>query len=1289
MYRPGQTVYFKGILVTRDFRTRKYKIADQVKTEIFLVDVNDQKIDSLSLKSNDFGSIEGIFHIPQNQLNGEFTIKDGLTSDEQSFSVEEYKRPSFYVDYDSVRGSFQVGDTIQMKGTARAYAGNAIDAAAVSWRVYRESRFPYPWMFRYFPSRAEQEIAHGESSTDTDGIFHIWFIAAADKSISKSDKPVYTYRIESTVTDANGESRTAATDVSASYQSFEIISSLPPQSRIPADSLYKIPLTTKNASGVFIKEQLTVSIYGLNGPKRLIRKRYWEQPDQFVMNETDFQKAFPYDEYRNESDIKSWEHGAVIYERTDSSSESGLFETDKKTWATIQPGWYLIECKARDKDGEEIVDKRFVELTRQGVKSGIKGYNLVPFETVSVEPKNTVTIQAGSDAKDVFVIRARQGTGDTAMGFSYFNMNQQVNLSRIEVREADRGGFSLNDVFIKNNRWYTSQHNIMVPWTNKELQITYTTWKDKTLPGSTEQWKIKISGYKKDMVAAEVLTSMYDASLDQFRLHNWPLPDLYPVCRHVNSWISQKKFDDVNAILRPAPEYPSGAIGRYYYDELINLGYRNGVMFKAMTSGAPMRKDLRGAVMDATLREPSKDEVEKFTHPNNVGYEDSTQESVITNQNPSDDKIQIRKNFNETAFFQPDLKTDPQGNVEISFTMPEALTRWKWMVMAHTRDLAFGYAGKEIVTRKELMLQTNMPRFFRQGDTMLLPVKIANLSTQNMTGTVQLEWQDAMTNQPVDQALGNLNISQPFTVNASQSGIVYFPVVIPDRFNQPLLYRIIAKTDSNGAGYSDGEEAVVPVLGNRMLVTESLPLNMGDKTEQHFVFEKLLKSGAGSSLQNQALTVEYTTNPVWWAVQSLPFLMEFPYECAEQVFNRFYANALAARIVNVSPAMQDVFEKWKNTDTAALMSNLQKNEELKSAFIRETPWVLEAQTETEQKRNLALLFDMMKMRASGKSALEKLRQMQSGTGGFPWFKGGRDDRYITQYIISGIGRLKKLNAIPLDQQVHLDKIARSAIAYLDKEINADYEKRSKNSGARNPDVIQIQWLYMRSFFPEIPLTGNMVNVLKYYRNQSVEKWTDQSVYMQGMIALFLNRAGDTKTAMDILASLKENAINSPELGMYWKSVRGGFYWQEAPVETQSLLIETFQDLHADQKTIDRMKYWLVQQKHTQHWPTTKATADACYALLLSGTDWLSSKQTVTIQLGSYKVSSGEEKTEAGTGYFKKQIPGREVQPDMGNIEVMLEVIQLCHRPTARTANAANRQRPTAAAFLGCYLLAVL
>ncbi len=265
--------------------------------------------------------------------------------------------------------------------------------------------------------------------------------------------------------------------------------------------------------------------------------------------------------------------------------------------------------------------------------------------------------------------------------------------------------------------------------------------------------------------------------------------------------------------------------------------------------------------------------------------------------------------------------------------------------------------------------------------------------------------------------------------------------------------------------YSDGEENIVPVLSNRMLVTESLPLNMNGQTEKHFVFDKLLKSDTSSSLQNQSLTIEYTTNPAWYAVQSLPYLMEFPFECAEQTFNRFYANALAAHIVKLSSSLQAVFEKWKNADTAALLSNLQKNDDLKSVILQETPWVLEAQTESQQKKNLALLFDMIKMQQSLKSAFDKLQQMQSDRGGFAWFKGGRDDRYITQYILTGIGRLRKLNAVPANLQLSLDRMARSAMVFLDKEIRADYERRDKteklSEPGSDPDSI---FVYAKFFF---------------------------------------------------------------------------------------------------------------------------------------------------------------------------------------------------------------------------------
>jgi Bacterial Alpha-2-macroglobulin MG10 domain/Alpha-2-macroglobulin family/MG2 domain len=1255
IYRPGQTVYFKGLLLTKDVRTKKYKLATHQQSMIYLMEVNDERIDSLVVKSNDFGSFNGSFKLPQNLLNdGGFRLSDAMTGDVQSFSVEEYKRPSFYVDYDSVKGSYRVGDTIRIKGSAMVYTGNAIDAAPVKWRVHREARFPYPWLLRYSPHRAEQEIAHGESQTDANGKFEIRFVALPDKTTNASARPVFSYRVDADVTDVKGESRSASSLFAASYQSFEIVSGLLLQDKISGDSLEEIPVTTKNAAGIFVKEKLALSVYALLAPDRLIRKRYWDQPDQFVLSEKEFVQTFPNDEYRNETEIETWKKGPRVFERTDSTSENGQFEMGSKKRLTLKPGWYLFGFSAIDKNGDEITDRRFVEITGNSGESDVAVYNLNPSESVTAEPGETIKIQTGSNAKDVFVIRVKMSVNDSMWKYSFLNLSQQAKNTSIEIRESDRGGFGIHDVFVKNNRWYSSIHHVEVPWTNKELKISYLTWKDKTLPGSKESWKINISGSKTDPVFAEVLTSMYDASLDQFKNHSWTMPDIYPEYQQNSTWDVNNNFDQISSLIRPDQYSRASPFYQNNYDALLILNpyfkmYKRMAFSANMNSGIERDDELAPGHMTGSL------EFAKFTPPKIVKDEEDSAVYRLqnTNKNQSPGCAQIRKNFNETAFFQPDLKTDAQGNVEISFTMLDALTRWKWMILANTRDLSFGYAEKQIITQKQLMLQTNMPRFFREGDTMMLPVKIFNLSAQTMTGTIVLQWRDAVNGQSADQALGNTNRSQHFTVNASQSSVIFFPAVVPVHYTQPVLYRIIAKTSLKENEYSDGEENIIPVLSNRMLVTESLPLNMEGTENKDFVFDKLLKSDASSSLHNQSVTVEFSTNPAWYAVQSLPYLMEFPYECAEQTFNRFYANALATHIVEVSPVLQSVLEKWKNTDTAALLSNLQKNEELKSMLLRETPWVLQAVSETEQKKNLAFLFDMLKMRQALKSALNKLQEMQSENGGFAWFRGGRDDRYITQYIISGIGRLRKLKAIPADLQFSLDKIARSGIAYLDKEIKTDYERRDRTAKSPDLDPIRIQYLYMRSFFPDISVPGNIFSALNYYRQLSINKWTKQSVYMQGMIALFLNRTGDIKTSREILVSLKENATNSVEMGTYWKSVSNGFYWQEAPVETQSLLIELFQDFHADRKNIDQMKYWLLQQKRTTHWPTTKATADACYALLVSGSDWLSSQQSVSIQLGNLKVNSQEEKTEAGTGYLKKQIPADLVQPEMGHIKVSI------------------------------------
>lgn len=1290
IYRPGQTVYFKGIAVTNDFTTKKIKVYSGVSTKIFLRDANGEDVDSMELKTNEYGSYSGKFVLPQGVLNGAFSVADETLDGTQEISVEEYKRPKFAVEYDTLKGSYKVNDSIAITGLAKAYAGNNIDGAQVKYRVQRVARFIYPWLYWKwgYPRTRDMEIAHGVATTNADGKFTITFKAIPDLSIRKELEPVFDYRVSADVTDINGETRSGTTVVSVSYKALQVSIDLSDEESIDADSLKNISISTKNIAGTPEPATVTLTISRLQAPDRLIRKRYWQQPDQFVMSKEEYIKLFPHDEYKDETDFRSWAKEKPLISITDSSNNNSKFNIQN---IKFQDGWYAVEAITKDKYGAEVKDTRYVQLYHQQSKTlPAQLYTWSSEKNTSPEPAETATISIGSAAKDIFLIQEIDKTKPDAVNpggkgetktpvYNFIALNGKQSFS-FPVTEEDRGGFGVNHFFVKDNRFYIMSNAVNVPWTNKELTINYETFRDKTLPGSEEKWKLTIAGFKKEKVAAEMLASMYDASLDQFKPHSWTVPGIWPTFGGNSQWDSRYAFTQVQSQERYwNEEYKSFAKS---YDQLFQ---NNLVVRRQMRMAAGNRKaDINSAFLEVDIApapEQAKASVAAAISRSRASAaeknNDTDGDGVATNFSmpmvvigkkdpiPADVPVQIRKNFNETAFFFPDLKTDSAGNISFGFTIPEALTKWKFQALAHTKDLAFGYSSKEIITQKQLMVQPNAPRFMREGDKMEFSAKIVNLTDKELTGTAQLELLNTATNQPVDGWFRNMYPTQYFTAAAGQSTPVKFSIDVPYQYNSAVSYRLIAKAGNN----SDGEEAAMPVLTNSMLVTESMPLPMRGNTAKNFRFEKLLQSGNSETLQHHALTVEFTTNPAWYAVQALPYLMDFPYECAEQTFNRYYANALAAKIANSSPRIKEIFEKWKTADTAALLSNLQKNPELKAVLLEETPWVIQAKNEAQQKKNIALLFDMVKMGTALASSFQKLQQLQSENGGFVWFKGGADDRFMTQYIITGLGHLMKLKAFNASQEKDWATLASRAVAYLDARIKEDYDylvKHKTDLSKNNLGYLQVQYLYMRSFFGyNIP--GNSFTAINYYRKQSQQFWLQQNRYMQGMIALSLTRTGDVKTAGDIVKSLRQNAIVNDEMGMYWKDNSGGYFWHQAPVETQSLLIEVFTEVAKDTKAVNDLKTWLLKQKQTQNWKTTKATADACYALLLQGSDWLNTTPVVEIKLGDKSLTSdrslssplggGREGAEAATGYFKQTIDGPFVKPAMGEISVKISSAQ--------------------------------
>ncbi|HLX67039.1 MAG TPA: alpha-2-macroglobulin family protein, partial [Puia sp.] len=797
-----------------------------------------------------------------------------------------------------------------------------------------------------------------------------------------------------------------------------------------------------------------------------------EVPDRWVMSESAFLDSFPHDQYREELKKENWPRGTASWEGVDSTGGQLLA-------LRLKPGWWVIEATATDSFGQPVKDIRYLELydNQTGGPANLEYLWAGNPEThVTAEPGGTVQVATGSSTNDVFIIRQVGRPNPDSMRFLYLTTASGRHTDFWPITAADRGGFGVADAFVKDNRVYVHQTIVDVPWDNKQLQIHYTSFRDKTEPGSKEKWAVSVSGSRSSGVAAQVLATMYDASLDQFAYHSWKVPFLYPTMNGLDAWQTSDDFRTSRSQL------------------LGSEGTNRSVAF-----------ELRGAVRGmATIAAPSADRSDVVV----IGYGAARRQSKYVGLDDEEAKappVQVRTNFSETAFFFPDLRTDSSGGVSFSFTMPESLTKWKWMTLAHTRDLAFGYSEKTVITQKQLMVQPNVPRFLREGDKINLSVKVVNLTDSEMTGQMGLTLTDPTTGETADGMFLNRQPNQYFTVPARGSSVVEFPVEIPYQYNRPVSYRIMAEAGI----YSDGEQAILPVVSNRMLVTETLPLDMASDGTRTFRFEKLLKSGSSETLNHHALTVEFTANPAWCAVQALPYLMEYPYECAEQTFDRLYANAMASKIVAGSPRIAQVFDRWRTVDTAALLSNLEKNQELKSVLLEETPWVLEGKTETEQKRRMALLFDMTRIGREVESTIDRLGELQASDGGFPWFKDGPDDRYVTQYILTGLGRLERMQALPEGLAEKVKSIVTSALGYADQQIKLDYDQDLKVAGGiHRISPIAAQYLYMRSLFNDVGIPGGSFGAVNFYRKVAQQEWVKADKFIQGMVALGLFRTGD-------------------------------------------------------------------------------------------------------------------------------------------------------------------------------------
>ncbi len=1221
IYRPGQTVYFKAI----EYRGKdnNFSVVPNDSIKVTLKDVNYKEIATLNLKSNQYGSVNGEFKIPENVLTGNFHIEargTGFSSGSEYIKVEEYKRPTFEIEMDYIKDEVSFGDSVSIKGRAKSYSGVPVSGADVNFTVNCSSYSYYWWSY----SNSEKKLlADGTIKTDENGEFTISFVAK--QCFSNTNR----YRISAVVADINGESHTIERSFMVSRQSLWISNSISETVDIADFNSFKI--YSENISGSHIDATVDYEIFKLEEPSHATVARL-KTADMQMYSREEWEKLCPALGYGDENTLYNRKVTSSMLKGSVNTADTTPIAITKKMKFT--PGSYRIIMTAKDKDGNPVADTTNFHITDNS--SDKMSYPMASYFKVSkysAKVGDKVQVRIGSSFDDVTVFYTLQ-IGKGALEIKSMKLSNEVKSFDIPITEKCYGDVFVTAIFVRHGRAYKESKTISVSRVDKQLDVKLVTFRDKTLPGSEESWQMKITDKFDKPIEAELAATVYDASLDSYKSHSWYF---WPYSSNTMNYnFEYKGFGYSNSNSRryvyasnryeytpyPTPVF-FNVLSAYYSSYATD--YKSGrVLYRANAAGGVVEEESSLIAADAVALNEAVEMEEELSEEEAEAF----------------DNAEVRTNFNETAYFASNLTTDQDGNIFINFTMPESMTRWNVMGLAHTKDMKIGDVSSSLVTQKNVSVTPNLPRFMREGDEMYISAKIANLTENTISGKAKIEFINTQNSEDITDKFLKNNIVT-FSADASRNTSVEWKISVPKSIGA-VAVRIVAIAE----GHSDGEEKVLPILTNRMMVTETMPLPVRRAGTTHFSFNAM-KNNKSKSLENYSYTLEFTPNPAWYAVLALPYMMEYPYECAEQTFSRIYSNLIASHVANSDKKIEEMFNKWKSTDAEALKSNLQRNEELKSVLLENSPWLLDAENEAERKYNIGVLFDIDRIKDETKKATDKLSKMQKANGGFPWFDGMPDNLYVTQHIVGNYGHLQKLGVKFPDSS--MEGMIKKAVKYIDREIERIYDLQKKYNAVAL-GYTQIHYLYVRSFFlKKYPMDKSTQKVFDVYMKLGEKDWPSWGFYMRGMLALAMQRSDRTATVKDIVASLKEYAQHSEELGMYWDLERG-WYWYNSGIETQALLIELFDEI-GEVHDVNEMKVWLLKQKQTTNWKTTKATAEAVYALLLDGTSILSETDYPVISLGDKQIDLAAETTEDGTGYYKKMWKQDEISSTWGDVSV--------------------------------------
>lgn len=1246
IYRPGQTVFYKVIAILQD--QNKFSAITQQQLVVFFKDVNGEIVAKDTITTNEMGSGAGSFIIPASGLTGSMSLFTDKIF--ETINVEEYKRPKFEVVFDTLKAAYRLNDTIEISGNAKAYSGAVVDGAQVKFTVKRTGRYLW-WCFWGYGkgiwpmSRAEKIIETGTVTTDEAGNFKISFVAHPDKSLDASMKPYFDYTITADVTDITGETQSGEQSLTVGYLSIE------PEINISQNWVDSKPgamtLSAKNLQQQPADATFEVQIYPFQKLASPLKSRYWSAPDQFLWSKAEHDKVFPYEVYKNEDVPSGREKGKSIFSQKLEVKGNAILQPFP---SGLKPGWYLVEAQVKDKSGEVITLKKEIEVLNTDGSSADQEFLDVKISETVAEPGDTVYIILKAALPETYV--SVQGA---FKGEKFLNETVKVGVQQVKIpvviTEKWLGGIDVQYHSIIQNRSFGNNFSVQVVKEKlNDLSVEWSVFRDKLLPGQKEKWQLKIKGLNGDRKAAEVLASLYDASLDAFRKHNFDF-SLYPRTYFgmLPKWKSESSFGSNNGDLFNGKKFQTYPLYiSLTYPEMIRFDNYYGYELQEVMVAA---SSIRGVSVKSksVKREPlmsadfAVEEAPMDSDGDGIPIAIDKEDAAPAPEVPA---IKFRSNFNETAFFMPQLKTDAAGNVVFEFTMPESLTRWKLLGLAHTPDMHYANFSETVTTSQPLMITPNVPRIVREGDTIYIVAKIANLSESIQSGSATLIIKNTENESPITSAVVVGKNDFPFVADIGRSTSVMWKLFIPDGL-KAITYEVSARSGD----FTDGETAAIPVLPRRQLVTQTLPIWMNQKGKDKFTFSAL-QNATSSTIKNEALTFEWSSRPVWYVLRALPALNESEEPCVDVIFHRYFANAISTHILQQNPAFKTVLEDWKAKGSPE--SPLYKNQELKNILLNETPWLSEAAGEKAQQEGILKLLNPAENAATQKKAIQELAKLQSSNGGLVWLAGMPESRYLTQYVAGGFGRLLNLGVIKSGENKELDKMLSAMIEYLDSRLADDLKniKKSDKDYKKNnhlwPEIAS--YLYIRSFYKSQKVSGSNQEAHDYFMEQAATHWTKVNEYNQAMIAIALDRNGDAVGLKNIMPALLQNAVVNDEKGIYWKNLsKSGWYWYQAPVESHALLAEAFEVVAHDRKTADGIRTWILRQKQTTRWNQNAATAMACYSLLLGGTDWTAPNKKETITIGNTKLMPNE--VESGTGYFKKQWNGSEIKPSLANIEI--------------------------------------